>query len=324
MALSYNLNISNTTNAPIPLRFDVPLNIPFLGKPSDYDVSIVRFVLPNFDVPFLTYKDTATLPDGSVVSINDMKMSYNGNSVTQHVNFLPRTTIPNTRGIWDLQQCMQMLNTTIASMYTALNAIATLPTSDMPYFTYSETTQLISFTANKNYFASNLSTPIVVSFDESLLMWLYGFPLYGRDIVDNTPTTYDMLVVDLKDNVTGNYIVMTQQAPSFDRMTDFERIILTTNLPIANEYLGTSTALPIIQDYCPADLNVSTFYNNIVYNAITPYRQTRLLSDSPFYSIRVDCYVAKVSGELVPMTLQPHNSANIKFQFIKHDRNPYC
>ena len=326
MSLYYNLSLKNTTGSSVPLRFDVALNIPFLEKPSDYDVSVVRFVLPNFDNPFLTYSDYYILPDGTHVSVNDMTMSYNGNSVTQHVAMIPRTSISGDMGIWDIQQCVQMLNATIGTLYTALNAIATLPSSDKPYFTYSETSQLISFTANKNYYASTLATPIVVSVDETLLTWIYGMPLYGR-IPDSrgVPTIYDILVQDLKNNtVSTNYYVMTQQAPSFDRMTDFDRIVLTTNLPIQNEYLGTSTTLPIIQDYCPADLNISTFYNNIVYNAVVPYRQTRLLGDSPFYSIKFDCYTSNVAGTLAQMMLQPNNSANIKLQFIKHDRNPFC
>lgn len=318
MSIYYNLALQNTTNESIPLRFDVALSIPFIQKPSDYDVSVVRFVLPNFDNPFLTYD---TDPD-----FHNMSMSYNGHTVSHHVDYIPRTSLVNDYSIWDVQQCMQMLNATIGQLYTALNAVVTLPTSDMPYFTYSEETKLITFTANKNYFASNLSTPIVVTIDESLLNWLYGLQSFGR--VPNSagvPTLYDILVIDLHNNHVGtDYLEMTQQASSFDRMTDFERIVLTTNLPIANEYLGTSTTLPIIQDYCPSDISVDTFYNNIVYNAIVPYRQTRLISDCAFYSLRFDCYVAHVNGTLKPMILQPNNSANIKLMFTKHERNNFA
>jgi hypothetical protein len=221
---------------------------------------------------------------------------------------------------------MQMLNATIGTLYTALNAIATLPTTDMPYFTYSETTKLISFTANKNFFASNLSTPIVLSHDESLLTWLYGMPSFGRNIdVNGIPQIYDILVIDFKNNtVSTNYYVMTQQASSFDRMNDFDRIVITTSLPIANEYVGESTALPIIQDYCPADLDISTYYNNMVYNAVVPYRQTRMISDSPFYAVKFDCYTSDIAGTYRPIYLPPNNSANIKLMFIKHERNPFC
>jgi hypothetical protein len=314
MSLYYNLALSNTTNASVPLRFNVPLNIPFIQKPSDYDVSVIRFVLPNMGNSILTYSTD--------VLKHMLTMSYNGNSVTQHVAFIARSSIAGDRGIWDIQQCIQMLNATIGTLYTALNAIAALPTSDMPYFTYSETSKLISFTANKNFFASNSSTPIIISFDEPLLSWLYGMPIF----TNSTGTLFTILVQDLKTNtVSTNYWVMTQQAPSFDRMADFDRVVLTCSLPIANEYLGTEpTSLPIIQDYCPADLDVSTYYNNIVYNAVVPYRQTRMISDTPFYSINFDCYTSSVGGTLTPMILPPNASANIKLMFIKHDRNPFC
>lgn len=322
MALYYNLALQNTTSSYIPLRFDVGLNIPFIDKPSDYDVSIIRFVLPNFDTPITKY----SLTDNTKYL---MTMSYNSNSVTQHVPFVPYTSISGDNNIWDMQQIIQMLNATIGTLYTALNGIATLPTSDMPYFTYSETTKLISYTANKNYFASNLSTPIVVSIDTNLLKWLYGIPLYGRlPNSDGYPTIYDFMVIDLKNNtVSTNYLVMVQQAPTFAQITDFDRIVLTTSLPIANEYLGTTTTLPIIQDYCPADLDISTFHNNIVYNAVVPYRQTRLISDSPFYSIRFDCFIASIGSDpdtLRAMVLPPNCSANIKLMFTKHERNNFA
>lgn len=325
MPLYYNMTLQNTTGHSIPLRFDTNLNIPFIDKPSDYDVSIVRFVLPNFENPIMIYKDTATLENGTTVSINNMKMSYNGNTVTKHVAYIPQTSNVTTQSIWDIQHCILMLNTTISSLYTDLNAIATLPTSDMPYFTYSETTKLISFTANKNYFASSLSTPIVISVDLSLLAWLYGFPLYGHtpDIY-GVPTTYDFLVRDLHNNtVNTNYFVMTQQAPSFDRMRDFDRIVITTNLPIQSEYLGTSSTMPIIQDYYPADMSIDQYYNNIVYNAVVPYRQTKLISDVPFYSMKFDCYAADIAGNLTPMILQTNNAANLKLMFSKHSENNY-
>lgn len=316
MATYYNLSLQNPTDASIPLKFDVSLNIPFIKKPSDYDVSIVRFVLPNFETPLLTFSD----------NFYKMYMSYNGSSVNQFIQFVSRDSNSSNRSVWDMAQIIQMLNATIGTLYTALDAIVTLPTSDMPYFTYSETSKLITFTANKNYFASSLATPIVISFNSPLLTWLFGLPSFGR-IPDalGVPTVYDLLVIDLKNNtVSTNYYAMTAQAPSTDILSDFDRVVITSNLPIANEYSGTATALPIIQDYTPGDLDVSTFYNKIVYNAVTPYRQTRLIGDSAFYSIRMDCYVQNSSGTLFPMLLPPHQGANIKIMFTEHDRNNYA
>ena len=110
---------------------------------------------------------------------------------------------------------------------------------------------------------------------------------------------------------------MTQQAPSFSLMSDFNSVILTTNLPIQSEYVGQSAPLAIIQDYCPSDLNINTFSNNITYNSIFPYRQVSMLGTSPIRNMTFNCYTSDVAGNLTLMTIPPGISANIKLMFTK-------
>lgn len=309
MPIYYNLVLNNTTNSSIPLRFDQQLNIPFIQKPSDWDVSIIRFVLPNFENPIFTFID------GNY----DISMSYNGHTVTQQIVYIPETTDTTYRGIFEIQHMILMLNSQIASLYTALNGIVTLPTTDMPFFEYNEGTGLISYVANKSYFASDLSLPIVISVSQTTFKFLQGLPVYSHQ------TYYDLLVRDTGNNeLTTGYYTMTQQSPSFANYSDFNSVVLTTNLPIQNEFLGSATTLPIIQDYCPADLNITTYHNPIVYNAVVPYRQVSLVSDQSFYSIRFDCFISNTAGNLTPMTLPPNSSANIKLMFTKKAHNQYA
>jgi len=314
MSKYYNLTLRNTSGVSIPMRFDIPLNIPFLQKPSDYDVSVIRFKLPNFTTPIMAYSSHPG-------DLHNMEMRYNGNTVSHHVDMINWSSNPASTNIWTVSNIILMLNTTIGQLYTALNAIATLPTSDMPYFTYDTTTKLIALTANKNYFASSLTTPIILSIDTALLTWLYGLPTYKNFATE----MLDFVIFDLKNNTYDtNYYRMIQEAPTFDNMATFDRVVLTCNLPIANEYVGESTALPIIQDYVPGDLDISTYFNSIVYNAIVPYRQTRLLSDTPFYSVKFDCYTVDSREIYTIMELPPNGTANIKLMFCLHDRNKYA
>lgn len=308
MSKYYNLQLQNNGTSSIPMRFNTTLSIPILEKPSDWDVSVIRFRLPNYATPLFTY----------INNYFKMTMSYNNNSSTQDVDFIVRD-INLPLAVFDIQQVIQMLNKTIGDLYTSLNAIATLPTSDMPYFTYNETTKLISYISNKNYFLSSLSTPIVITVNEAVYTWLMGFPAYFNG------TNYNLQVINESgSNVSGDYITMKQQAPSLDLMSDFGGVLLTSDLPIANEYVGSNISMPIIQDYSPSDLDISTFSNFITYNAIVPYRMTRLISDCSFYSVKFDCYVVNSAGTLSIMELPPNCSANIKLQFIKHERNPYA
>ena len=326
MSLYYNLKLLNTTNTSIPIRFDQQLNIPFIQNPNDWDVSIIRFDLPNFETPIMSF-DTSIL--------YNMTMTYNGHSVTQSLTYVKRTSITNDTFIYDIFQMMEMLNNQIGLLYTALNGIITLPTSDMPFFEYNPVTQLISITGLTANFASSLTLPITLSFDNALMTWLYGMPFYGTlPDSNNTPQLYTILFIDYKINtVNTNYLKMTQQAPSFDNYSSgLSSVVITTNLPIQNEFIGGSTVMPIIQDFVPSDKTVTTYYNRIVYNAIVPYRQVSLVSNSAFYNIKMDCYTASIGLNIekqpdiiyTPMYVPSGGNASIKLMFTKKSHNKYA
>lgn len=312
MPVYYNLVLNNTTNSSIPLRFDQQLNIPFIQKPSEWDVSIIRFVLPNLNTRLFTFVD----------GDYEMSMYYNGHNIVQPIVYIPHSSDTTFRGVWDIQHMIDMMNATIGTLYTALNAVVTLPTNDMPYFTYDNVTQLISMTANKTYFASNIPLPIIIGINQKMLNFLEGMQ-FAFSIPNGT--FYEIIVADYNNNeITTGYYTMTQQAPTFAIYSDFNSVVLTTNLPIQNEFLGSATTLPIIQDYCPADLNITTYHNPIVYNSVVPYRQVSMISDQAFYSIRFDCFISNTAGLLTPMTLPPNSSANIKLMFTKKAHNQYA
>jgi len=326
MPLYYNLVLNNGSNTSIPLKFDQQLTVPFIQNPQEWDVSVVRFKLPNYETPIMEY-----VPGTSY----NMTMSYNTHSVTQQVVYVPRTSIPGDTHIYDIFQMMEMLNNQIDLLYTALNGIVHLPTTDMPFFEYDPVTKLISITGLAANFESTISLPITISVDNALMTWLYGLPIYGS-LPDSQkiPQLYTLLFIDYETNtVNTNYLKMTQQAPSFDNYSSgLNGIVLTTNLPIANEYSGSSTTMPIIQDYVPSDKDITTYYNNIVYNAIVPYRQVSMISNSAIYSIKMDCYTTSTGTDAIgngvqiftPMQVPSGGNATIKLMFTLKKQNKFA
>lgn len=326
--LFYTITVNNTTGIIQPLTFDVNVSRPFLQKPSDYCVSVVRFKIPNYNTPLFRFVDGAYL----------MTMSYNSVSVTLPVIYIPQNSISGSRTVYEVQGYIEMLNTTIGSLYTALNGLVTLPTSDMPYFTYDEETQLITYTANKQYFLTSIALPIQIQVNQALYQTISGFPTY----YDNVTDKFLLWVKDYHDNTVTiggtNYIQMTQQNSSIPQMIDFGGLVLTSNMPIANEYIGSTfinpsystqagiqeIVLPVLQDYVPSDFDMSTFWQNLVYNAIVPYRQCSLLSDTPFSNIRIDAYSVNNLGSLSRINISPNGSASIKLMFTKKKENKYA
>ena len=326
--LFYTIKVNNTTGIVQPLVFDVNISRPFIQKPSDYYVSVVRFKLPNYNTPLFHFIDGAYL----------MTMSYNSVSTTLPVIYIPQNSIVGGRAVYEVQGFIEMLNTTIGSLYTALNGLVTLPTSNMPYFTYDEETELMTFTANKQYFLTSAALPIQIQVNQALYQMISGFPTYYNDVTDK----FLLWVKDYYDNTVTiggvNYIQMVQQNSSIPQIIDFGGIILTSNMPISNEYIGSTyinpsystqaglqeVVLPILQDYVPTDFDMSTFWQNLVYNAIVPYRQCALISDQPFSNIRIDAYVSNNSGTMSRMNISPNGSASIKLMFTKKTESKYA
>jgi len=324
MPLFYTLQVNNNSGTFSRLTFTANLNIPLMGNPAEYDVSVIRFKLPNYSTPLFTFVD------GRYV----MYLSYNGTTVSAPVIYIPQNSIVGTRVVFQMQGYIQMLNTTINTLYGLMNAIVTLPTAEQPYFAYNEVTKLITFTANTNDYGETLATPIALYCNEALFQQL-GFPTYW------SPTAnFRIRVFDTKNNtVSTNYYVMSQQQPTLDLISDFTGIILTTNLPIKNEFSGIgevntgvstgsignfNVATPILQDFVPQDLTMDTYSNSLVYNAITPYRQAELVSNSPFYSIVITAYSVNVAGTSTQLNLPPYGSANIKLMFTKKSENKFA
>jgi hypothetical protein len=271
-----------------------------------------------------------------------MSIEYNGVLVSTPVVFYQLRTNADSRTIFEIQDLTIMLNNTINTLFGLINLQITLPTTDQPYFSYNEVTKLFSFTALKSAFSNTLPTPINIYLNNPLFAMLQGFPIYSDAIKG-----FKLLITDLKNNSlpTNLYYTMTQQASSFERISDFVGLVLTSNMMTKNEYSGLqlmggtnpttaqssegaqniyNIGLPILQDYVPQDLNIDTFHNNIVYSAITPYRQVELLGDAPFYSISINVYVQNTLGTLRQIYIPPNGSASIKMMFTKKVSNKYA
>jgi hypothetical protein len=303
----YNLNASNLTGYSVPLRFNKSLNIAFIKDPHKYNVSVIRFVLPNYETPLFTFVD-----DNLKISL-----TYKTFSVTYPVIYASRLPAGSPQYVYEIQHLIDMLNTTIDTAFAALNFLSTLPTTDIPYFIYDPVTQLISYIANKTYYDDTVTDPIQIYLNSNLFKMLQGIPIVKTALTDKT---FRIVVQDAHNNTYNtNYWQMTQQGNTFENIVDFSNIVITTSMPIQNEYIGTDISFPIMTDFCPSDLNIDTFHNNIVYNAIFPYRQTAMASSEPLYNVAINCYWSDATDKLNEILLPPNGTANIKLMFTPKD-----
>ena len=367
----YTLQIDNTSSSSTPLNLNADLIQPIIsGKSSDYDVSVVRFSIPNYDSHLFTFID----------NFYYMTLSWNFNNVTWPVIFIPSTIDTKDRRVWEIQNFVQMLNNTIPALYNLMSQIVTFPyaSHEMPYFTYNEETELFSLTALISDYNSGVP-PVFLFVNSPLFQKITGFPTFtvpnyfytsynpysykaSPPNPPNTPenatasagatktiTGFQIKVFNNYNNTTsdGLHYIMTQQANSFNLLVDWAGVVLMSNLPTKNEYAGLqntnqsqnaqayNVAMNVLQDYIPTDMSVKTFNNNLVYNAITPYRQVELVSDTAIYNINIQIFSRRVVpnvagssitpyGVLFPLRLPPNGQASIKLMFTKKNENKYA
>ena len=303
----YNLvlnNIGSNTEI-IPMRFQQQIVCPFIIKPDDWNVSIVRFNIPNYFSPLFTFQDTTYY----------VTLKYSTYSVRLPVVYQSRYPDPNARYVFEVQHMIDMINTTLASCLTALNIVHPTGCTEPPYLIYDNVTQLISLIAPKAYYDVNLSIPITISVDYLLFKFLDGLP--ASETTD-TDAEFQLLVQDAKNNTYDtNYWIMTQQHPSLDIYSDFQSIQFTTNLPIRNEFVGEQDQQAIIQDYMPNDLNINTFHNHISFTAVYPFRFVNLMGAPAITNISFTVYMVKNDGSREVMQIPNNDAASIKLMFVK-------
>jgi hypothetical protein len=300
----YNMFYTNTTTGWLPLKFIANLNVPFISKCSDYNLSVARFVIPNQDTPLIYFKSNSY----------KITMTYSTFSASQYVIYTPRASNVTNQPVYEMQHWIDMLNTALTACYTALNILVTLPVGSAPYFVYDNVTELISLVALKGY-ASTEVAPINIYMNVSLYQKIGGFPTIETGISDKEFLLYISNTLD--NEYSTSYYKMTQQAPSIDNMIDFIGLVFTTSIPIKSEYIGTDINNPILTDYSVLDVNMHTYNNDVVYAAATPYRQTQLLSDAPLQQFSIDVWWQTNDGSLHPISVAPNKSANIKLMFLK-------
>lgn len=332
MVIYYNFNVFNNSAATDILKFKADITNPILPineKPNEYDISIIRFSVPNYYTPIFDFIDNYYY----------MSIEYNSTYVTLPIVYIQHNQDITSRNVYEIQALIQMINETVSQLFIQLSNIVQLPTSEVPYFAYNEETKLISLFAN-SYYINNptpQTLPINIHCDRHVWSILQGFPSY-YDGSQQAATRYKLWVMDLKNNfnTTTNLYKMTQQGSTFENICSFNGIVFTTNLCIRNEFSGmkkviTGTnpesyniGLPILQDYIPADISVDTFHNNVVYNAITPYRQSEIIGESMIYNMEIIPYYQTKDGILHEIILGSGQSGNIKMMFTKKNKNKYA
>lgn len=313
----------NNSTIGLPLSFETNLTRPlFIGNPklssdpADWDVSVIRFRIPNFLTPLFTFVDGRY----------SMTARYMSNIFTADMLFVPWNSNIHDRAVYSVQHFVLMLNNLISTVCAGVSA----PTTDYPTFVYDEATELMSYIANKNFFATDgsIPDPVMLNVNAPLSQIIDGIPLYG--------SVYgDQILSFNTGNTVGDYHTMKSQTSIAEHIVDFARLVLVSNIPTDNEYIGvtndvnaqnniTQAGLPVLMDFSPAEISINNYNNYINFNAIVPYRQVSIRSNLAFDNIVIDVYYETVMAGLQRIVIPPGTSADVKLMFTERSINKFA
>jgi hypothetical protein len=193
----------------------------------------------------------------------------------------------------------------------------------IPYYTYSVPNKVISLHADKNYYLDDSANPIYIGANEPLIGLLSQFPYTIETPGITSPLTFWYVIHNFGDNISGNEVIISQEALYLQSWLGFDSIIVTTTLPTQHEYQNSATSLPILSDFIPIDVTINNFHQPCIYNPQVPYRQYSLQTSQPIYEIKCMIYWSQLDGSLKQVEVGPGESASIKFMFTPRATNKY-
>jgi len=186
----------------------------------------------------------------------------------------------------------------------------TLPSGLFPYFLYNPQTRLMAFVTPKYFLdGSILPLPIDVYVSNDIYGFIYGFPSLPSYIAGYTKLKIDTLDYNLYTSPqypSGNQsaYINYQEFPTDYEFNDLQSIIISTTLPVRNEFIPLSTgqklqivnpgidttglsyisSIPVLIDYIvPIDRLSFTFYYQTIDQNIAPL----MLSPGEYASIKI-------------------------------------
>jgi hypothetical protein len=257
----YNIVIKNDEPNVIEARFNENRVQPILDHPNEYEVAVVRFSVPSYNIPIMFFRNNTGDYVGEFYTIT---LSFDGVDITKQLQFIQNENPPlyKKETIWNYQEMIDIINVSLKDAFTDLKNIKPLaPPTEAPFFTYDAKTKLISLYAQQLYDTNGV--PTIEIFCNDTLFRLFPTFQVKEDESLGIDKLQQFLVKDNKLNSTtyngSPYYIMEQESETLYLWYDFQSIAFETN------------NIPVNPEFLPAQ-------NNVISRIITDFEP---LSDDP-------------------------------------------
>lgn len=303
----YNINMYNEENTPAPAMYNSGRNNDILKNPSEYEVAVVRFKLPLYEMPIFIWRPNTL----------SLKLSYDTSEVIEPLIYISNGNYSSVYGdaIWDFQEMVIIINNALDSAFTALKSLEpTMPPTDPPFFIYNAALEKLELMSPTNYIAA-MDTKIFV--DDLLLNYMMGFQTYT--VTGAYPN--QILIKDNRNNTTtysGNpYYKMKQEFSTLSLWSDFKLVTFETTMSVNAENLSGQQNITktILTDFLPSDGIVD--HQSLQYYPKGPIRWYSMNSTLPLRDITMTVKWSDIYDEEHILYLSKNETLSVKLAFRK-------
>jgi len=276
----YNIKIvGSDTDGNLPAVYNVSRTAPILYNPSNYELAVVRFSIPTFEIPLMVWGLEPWQPNPKLPNYNpsskvgkfSVSMEYDGVEHTEFLEFIPNSTINQPQfgnAVYNLQELVNIINKAFAKCFwnnfdttppdPALTPRFPLaPPSTPPRMVFNAETQLLTIVFEEAYELQNPSisnvplTETIKVFCNRELHALFPSFEFNYFAPSNSPygpqLRYQWLPYNLQNNINSgnplipaNQIWITQGYDTQGLMEDFQTILFETDhIPVESEFQPT-------------------------------------------------------------------------------------
>ena len=326
LATNYTKETSN-----IRLNFEETRASPFLQKPSDFNLSIVRFSLDTYNLPVFipTINYESSNPDETIYSLS---IKYNDKLYTKNITWKspnkniskPSKTVNN----------FQDFNSNYYYCYTFTYFINLLNDEIIDLFEEIKNDISETFDLEPFYFKfkSNFTFSIILnkSLEDTEIFFNNGlYSLFSSFTFENIDSDNYKLIFRNYEDI--NKFELVQDYAAIDIWTPISSLVFTSSsLPVIasqiskpniyynNNLISNSNnsndSNKIITDL---EVNQQNYKPNLLYNPTAEYRYVEMMGDSPLNYIDINVMIKLKNGELVPFYLSSFASMTLKILFKK-------
>lgn len=319
-----------------------------IDNPSEYYLSVVRFLIPLQSIPIFNFKaDTYSVT-----------LEFNGVPYQAPVLYIPsqtyHTVVPPYLPVYSYELFVVMINTALDAAYTLYKtANPGQPQTAPPYMVFNTHTQTTAIRAQSAYYNPSFdiaTQPLKLFFNTALYTFFTSYiQLFNGYTRNGTPTAgrnFNIVIYDKGDNnevipasynggVTGPGFDMEQEFGTLYNWNDLRTIQIVSNTlktrtegissinvdstPTRNangDIVNTSSeSQPIITDFIPAIEIGPEGRSYVLYVPTAEYRLVDMVGTTPLKEINLQIKWTDKQGNVHPLFIPPNDSASIKILF---------